>query len=60
MTYSDLVKKAKAGKIGMLPNFVGYFKWDYGKNNLIFQNGDFICNAENLDILNRQDFYYII
>ena len=43
----------------MLPNFKGYFKWDYGTGSLIFQNEDYQCSANSLDILNRDDFYYI-
>lgn len=30
------------------------------KNDMIFYNGDFKCKAKDLDVLNRNDFYYII
>lgn len=60
MNYQESIKIAKQGKTIMLPNFIGYFKWDFGNNTLIFTNGDFKCKAEQLDIKNRQDFYYII
>lgn len=60
MTYSDILIKAKQGKLVKLPNFEGIFKWDYGKERLVFNNVDFWCNADDLDILNRTDFYYII
>lgn len=43
----------------MLPNFKGYFKWDYGTKRLVFFNGDYRCDANQLDIKNRKDFYYI-
>lgn len=59
MTYNELCELAKQGKIGKLPNFVGYFKWNYAINDLIFYNGDFQCKAKDLDVQNRTDFYYI-
>lgn len=60
MTYQEILPIAKQGYLVRLPNFIGFFKWDYGKEKLIFTNEDFKCNAEDLDILNRNDFYYII
>lgn len=60
MNYNEAIKIAKSGKTLMLPNFIGYFKWDFGNANLVFFNGDYKCLAEQLDIKNRQDFYYII
>ena len=56
MTYLEATKN---GRIVKLPNFEGYFKWDYAQNKLIFLNKDFKCDANKLDILNRLDFYYI-
>lgn len=41
MTYSKFCELAKRGKIGRLPNFIGYFKWSYAINDLIFYNGNF-------------------
>jgi len=29
MKYCEIEKLIKAGKTGLLPNYVGYFKWDY-------------------------------
>lgn len=60
MTYSEAILKAMQGKLIKLPNFEGIFKWDYGKENLVFNNGTFWCDADDLDILWRTDFYYII
>lgn len=60
MNYSEILKVTRNGKTAMLPNFIGYFKWDYSSNEMIFYNGDFKCKASDLDILNRTDFYYII
>ena len=53
MNYEEAIKIAKSGKTLMLPNFIGYFKWNYGINDAIFQNGDYKCLAEELDITNR-------
>ena len=60
MNYKEAIKIAKRGKTLMLPNFMGYFKWDSANKVLIFMNGDYKCLADQLDIKNRQDFYYII
>lgn len=60
MTYTDICNLAKQGKVGMLPNFIGYFKWNYEYNDLMFYNGDFNCKAKDLEVQNRTDFYYII
>lgn len=37
----------------MLPNFIGYFKWNFGNKELVFTNGDYKCLAKELDIKNR-------
>lgn len=60
MIYTEIIQKAKEGKLIKLPNFEGIFKWDYGKQNLVFNNGNYLCDADDLDILSRTDFYYII
>lgn len=60
MTYKEILPIAKQGYLIRLPNFKGFFKWDYGKERLAFTNNDFKCEADKLDILNREDFYYII
>lgn len=60
MTYDEMLKVTRKGKLGKLPNFIGYFKWNFGNKTLVFTNGDYKCLAEELDIKNRQDFYYII
>lgn len=41
----------------------GYFKWDFTKNELYFQNGDYYLNQqqiEDLKLSERDDWYYII
>lgn len=60
MTYNEICVLAKTGNLIKLPNFEGYFKWDYAINDLVFYNGSYKCRASDLDIKNRTDFYYII
>ena len=60
MTYGEILKITRKGKLGKLPNFIGYFKWDFGNRVLMFANGDFRCNAEDLNVKDRTDWYYII
>lgn len=60
MDYNLATLHAATGDILMLPNFVGYFKWDYGTNQLMFYNRDYKCKASDLDVQNRTDWYYII
>lgn len=60
MTYNEIIEIVKKGKTGMLPNFKGYFKWDFSKDKMLFYNEDYVCLAERLNIQKRNDFYYII
>jgi len=45
MTYTQISELVRKGKIGMLPHFVGYFKWNYNKEEVWFENGDYKCPA---------------
>lgn len=60
MTYNEVLEVSKTGDLFMLPNFIGYFRWSWATNSLIFINGEFRCEANELDILWRTDFYRII
>ena len=60
MNYNEAIKIAKKGKTLMLPYFIGYFKWDFGNKVLVFTNGDYRCNADDLNVKNRTDWFYII
>ena len=53
MNYEEAIKIAKSGKTLMLPNFIGYFKWDFVNKVLVFTNGDYRCNAEDLGVQKR-------
>lgn len=59
MTIKEIIPLLKEGKIGMLPNYIGYFKWDYANDCIYMQNGDYkkydLSQEEK-----RTDFYYII
>ena len=48
MTYNEIFKLIKQGKVGLLPNFKGYFKWSYELDDVIFENGNFKCKATDL------------
>lgn len=59
MNIQEIEYLVKRGKVGMLPNYKGYFKWDYAKDCMYMQNGDY--RKYNLDEESkRTDFYYII
>ena len=59
MTFKEIEQKIRNGKIGMLPNYKGYFKWSHSLNQLYMQNGDYIkLNLDEEKL--RTDFYYII
>ena len=60
MTYTEAQKLARKGKTIMLPDFIGYFKWNYSKEQLMVENKGFTCPAKDFDIQNRKAFYYII
>ena len=62
MTYQRIRKLCRKGKIGLIPGWKGYLKWDYAINQIYFVNGDYRMNQDELEkqISNRNDLYYII
>lgn len=58
MTYEEIIPIAKKGNIIKLPNWDGYFKWDYKTGRLQFINNEF-KSFDNID-KTRTDYYYII
>ena len=63
MNYNLATLHAATGDTIMLPGWKGVFVWDYATNTLIFKNGDYILNSEQLKQFNlheRDDWYYII
>ena len=62
MTYSEIYNLCKRGKVGMIPGWKGYIKYNYGLDELQFVNGDYRMVQSELEdnIKNRTDLYYII
>lgn len=63
MTYNQATLHAATGATLMLPGWEGYFKWDWEKKELYFQNGDYYLDNQQLidkGIRDRDDWYYII
>lgn len=62
MNYNKATLFAATGSIVMLPDWYGYFYWNYNTNELNFRNKDYYLNKEQLkdkNIINRDDWYYI-
>lgn len=59
MTFKEIEPLLRKGKIGMLPNYKGYFKWDYAKECVYMQNGDY-RKYDLQDEKLRTDYFYII
>ena len=63
MDYNQATLYAATGATLMLPGWEGYFKWDWEKKELYFQNGDYYLDNQQLidkRIRDRDDWYYII
>ena len=58
MTYKEIIPIAKKGNIIKLPNWDGYFKWNYAVNKLEFINNNY-RSFDNIDT-SRTDYYHII
>ena len=61
MTYQEIHEICKKGKVGIIPGWKGYLKWDYAKNELYFFNENYRMNQVELEkhIINRDDLFYI-
>ena len=62
MIYNQATLYAATGHTLMLPGWYGYFKWNFEKNELYFQNEDYYLTSEQLKEFNldqRDDWYYI-
>lgn len=64
MTYTEIKDICRKGKTGLIPNWRGYLKWNYAKDELQFVNNNYIMTQDELEgnygITNRTDLYYII
>ena len=59
MTLEELEPLIKNGKVGIVPGWQGYLKWDYSLDKMYLKNGDDkLYQLDNLK--NRNDLYYII
>lgn len=62
MTYNQATLFAATGHTLMLPGWEGYFKWDWNKKEMYFQNGDYYLSSKELvdkGVNERNDWYYI-
>lgn len=59
MNAEEIQYLVKRGKVGRLSHYQGYFKWDYAKDCMYMQNGDY-KKYDLTEELKRDDFYYII
>lgn len=62
MNYEEIKDICSHGKIGLVPGWKGYIKYDYYKRELYFQDGDYKMQQSELEdkISKRNDLYYII
>lgn len=62
MNYNQATLHAATGETLMLPGWEGIFVWNYSDNTLMFKNGDYILNEEQIKEMKldqRNDWYYI-
>ena len=62
MNYNQATLYAATGKILMLPDWHGYFYWNYDTKELNFRDGDYHLDGKQLQDMNirdRNDWYYI-
>ena len=62
MTFEQIKEICRKGKLGIIPGWKGYLKWDYASDQLQFINGDYKMTQKELEdkIIDRNDLYYII
>lgn len=63
MNFNQATLFAATGAVLMLPGWEGQFIWDYSTKQLIFRNGDYYLNEQqirDMKLDQRNDWYYII
>lgn len=63
MEINEATLHAVTGDILMLPDWHGYFYWNYSTNELNFRNGNYHLDFKQLKdkgIFERNDWYWII
>lgn len=53
MNYNQATLYAATGKVLMLPNWHGYFYWNYGTKELNFRDGDYHLDGKQLQDRNN-------
>lgn len=49
MNYNQATLHAATGKVLLLPEWKGYFYWNYGTKELNFRDGDYHLSSKELD-----------
>ena len=62
MNLEELKPLIRKGKVGKIPGWEGYIKWNYAKDQIQFVNNDYIMDYKELEdkLKNRNDLFYII
>ena len=62
MNFQEIKDKCLRGYMAIIPGWEGYIKYNYGNNEIYFQNKDYILPEKELKakIKDRTDLYYII
>lgn len=62
MTLEELKPIIRKGKLGLIPKWKGYIKWDYVLGQMYFINDGYILTEQELKdkLKTRNDLYYII
>lgn len=62
MNIFELREYLQRGKTGIIPGWIGYLRYNYGKNEIYFQNDNYIMSQKELidKIKDKTDLYYII
>ena len=62
MNIFELREYLQRGKTGIIPGWIGYLRYNYGKNEIYFQNDNYIMRQKELidKIKDKTDLYYII
>lgn len=62
MTLEELKPIIRKGKLGLIPKWKGYIKWDYVLEQMYFINDGYILTEQELKdkLKDRTDLFYII
>ena len=62
MTLEELKPLIRKGKIGLIPKWKGYIKWNYVLGQMYFINDGYILTEQELKdkLKDRTDLFYII